>query len=61
MFPLDTAPISLAPDDILAIAASVYAGLSEPDIQAVEQIAADRQQFPGGPIEPAAQNHPPQK
>jgi hypothetical protein len=43
MLPLDTDPIS--PDEILALAASVYAGLSEPDIQAVEQIAADRRNF----------------
>jgi predicted DNA-binding antitoxin AbrB/MazE fold protein len=33
------------PDDILAIAASVYEGLSEPEIQAVEQIASDRANF----------------
>jgi predicted DNA-binding antitoxin AbrB/MazE fold protein len=29
------------PDDILAIAASVYEGLSESDIQAIEQIGCD--------------------
>jgi predicted DNA-binding antitoxin AbrB/MazE fold protein len=30
-----------SPDEILLIAASVYEGLSEPEIQAVEQIAGD--------------------
>jgi predicted DNA-binding antitoxin AbrB/MazE fold protein len=38
-------PAATSPDDILAIAASVYEGLSEPEIQAIEQIAGDRTNF----------------
>jgi hypothetical protein len=36
---------ALGPDDILAIAASVYQGLTEPEIYAIQQIANDRQNF----------------
>ncbi len=38
-------PSPMMPDDILAIAASVYQGLSESEIQDVEQIALDRTNF----------------
>ena len=33
------------PEDILALAAQVYAGLSEPEIGAIEAIALDRRPF----------------
>jgi predicted DNA-binding antitoxin AbrB/MazE fold protein len=36
---------AITPDDILAIAASVYEGLSEDEICEVEQIAYDRTNF----------------
>jgi hypothetical protein len=36
-----TTPFPLTPDETLAIAASVYEGLSESEIQAIEQIAGD--------------------
>ncbi len=36
---------AIAPDDMLALAASVYEGLSEDEIREVEQIASDRTNF----------------
>jgi hypothetical protein len=36
-----TTPSPITPDETLAIAASVYQGLSEPEIQAIEQIGCD--------------------
>jgi predicted DNA-binding antitoxin AbrB/MazE fold protein len=39
-----------SPDAILELAANVYAGLSAQDIQEVEQIALQRQDFFGGDV-----------
>jgi predicted DNA-binding antitoxin AbrB/MazE fold protein len=38
-----------APEDVLALAAKVYDGLSERDIAEVEKIALDRSSFFAGP------------
>ena len=35
------------PDEVLGLAARVYEGLSEKDVQEIEQIALDRRQFIG--------------
>ena len=40
-------PPKLTPDEILGLAANVYAGLSEQDVDDVEQIALDRSNFLG--------------
>ncbi len=41
----------LTPDEILGLAAQVYAGLSEQEVSDVEKIALDRSHF-GGPRQP---------
>lgn len=40
-----TVEAEVAPDDVLALAEQVYAGLSEADIDEIERVALDRHPF----------------
>jgi predicted DNA-binding antitoxin AbrB/MazE fold protein len=42
----------LTPDEMLELAAQVYQGLSDQDINDIEQIALDRENFFGGRAQP---------